>query len=313
MKTIDLGSKFPGLPEEKEFFFSKVVELAADSILAINEEMELVFFNKEAEKTFGYESEEIIGQHINKLIPTEYHERHNKHIRNFLNEKIVSRLMSVRGDVEVKGLRKDNTVFFCEISILKVGTQEGILLVAILRDITKRKELEKKLKNLAEIDALTGLMNRGTIENVLRREIERASRYDKNLALLMIDIDYFKKVNDTFGHDMGDFVLKHLSLVCLDNIREVDFIGRWGGEEFVILMPEIDAKGVIVVAEKLRSSIEKQPIKFQTDEKIQITVSIGGALFKKSNPQWEFLYKEADTALYKAKKQGRNRFCIADG
>jgi diguanylate cyclase (GGDEF)-like protein len=89
----------------------------------------------------------------------------------------------------------------------------------------------------------------------------------------------------------------------------VDFIGRWGA---VVLMPEVDAKGVIVVEEKLRSSIENQPIELQTDEKIQIMVSIGGALFKKSNPQWEFLYKEAYTALYQAKKQGRNRFCIAD-
>ena len=187
-----------------------------------------------------------------------------------------------------------------------------ILLVAIIRDITESKEFEKKLKHLAEIDSLTGIMNRGTIESVLRREIERASRYDSKLALLMLDIDHFKKVNDTFGHDMGDFVLKHLTMICLDNIREVDFMGRWGGEEFVIIMPEVDAKGVLVVAEKLRKSIENQPVELQLDEKIPFTVSIGGALFKKSNPHWESLYKEADTALYKAKEQGRNRFCMVE-
>lgn len=174
-------------------------------------------------------------------------------------------MISARSDIEVKELRKYNTVFFYEISILKVGTREGVVLVAILRDTTKRKELEKKLKNLAEIDALTGLMNRGAIENVLKREIVRATRYDKNLALFMLDIDHFKKVNHTYGHDMGDFVLKHLTLICLDNIREVDFIGRWGGKEFFVLMPKVEAKSFTVVAEKLRSSIEKHPIEFQAD------------------------------------------------
>ncbi len=303
--------QFPDFSQDKEIFFSKIVELAADSILAINEDMELVFFNKEAENTFGYKSEEIIGQHINKLIPAEYHEQHNQHIKKFLKSNVVARLMNNRNNLEVKGLREDGSVFFCEISLIKVGMQTGVYLVAILRDITESKEREKKLQNLAETDTLTGIMNRGTIENVLRKEIERASRYDKNLALLMLDIDHFKKVNDTFGHEMGDFALKHLTLICLDNIREVDFMGRWGGEEFVILMPEVDAKGVFVVAEKLRKSIENQPIEFQIGEKIQITVSIGGALFKKSNPQWEFLFREADTALYKAKEQGRNQFCMA--
>jgi PAS domain S-box-containing protein len=221
MITVDPSLRFPELPDEKESFFSKIVELAADSILAINEDLKLVFFNQEAEKTFGYKSEEIIGQHINKLIPTEYHETHNKHIKEFLSKNIVSRLMNMRSNIEVKGQRKDGSIFFCEVSIIKVGMRTGVFLVAILRDITKSKEAEKKLRNLAEIDALTGIMNRGTIENILRREIERASRYDKNLALLMLDIDHFKKVNDTFGHDIGDIVLKNLTLICLDNIREV--------------------------------------------------------------------------------------------
>jgi len=312
MVAVNPSLRSPELPEEKEAFFSKIVELAADSILAINEDLKLVFFNQEAERTFGYKSEEIIGQHINKLIPSEYHDRHNAHIKEFLSKNIVSRLMNMRGNVEVKGQRKDGSIFFCEVSLIKVGVQTGIFLAAILRDITKSKETEKKLKNLAEIDALTGLMNRGTIENVLRREIERAFRYEKNLAFLMLDIDYFKKVNDTYGHEMGDVVLKRLAGICLDNIREVDFIGRWGGEEFVILMPEIDTKGVSIAAEKLRRLIESQPIELANNENIQITVSIGGALFQRSNPQWEFLYKEADKALYQAKEKGRNRFCMAD-
>ncbi len=311
METLDPSFNIQGSLKEKEAFFSKIVELAADSILTIDEDLKLVFFNKEAEKTFGYQSKEIIGQHINKLIPPEYHEKHNDHIKSFLSGKVVSRLMNMRSNIEVKGLKKDGTIFFCEVSIIKVGMQANVYLTAILRDITDSKEIEKKLKNLAEVDALTGIMNRGTIENLLKREIERASRYDKNLAFLMIDIDHFKKVNDTYGHEVGDITLKHLAQICRNNIREVDFIGRWGGEEFAILMPEIDSKGVFVVAEKLRMSIENQPVDLQTNNKIKITISIGGALFKKSNPKWEFLYKEADAALYKAKEQGRNRFCMA--
>jgi len=295
---------------EKGIFFSKVVELAADSIIAVDKNMKLIFFNSEAEKTFGYSQDEIIGQHLNTLIPSEFHEVHDKHVRKFLEESTVARLMNDRQNVEVKGLRKNGNQFFAEISIIKIPQEDGFILAGIIRDISNSKKLEKKLRDFAEHDSLTGIMNRRMIENVLKKDLERASRYNKPLSLLMMDIDHFKKVNDTFGHDVGDLVLKHLTDVSKSNLREVDSFGRWGGEEFVVLLPEIDLKDARVVAEKLRTSIENTPLKINENEKVSYTISIGGAAFSKSMDSWETFFKLADNALYQAKEQGRNQVCI---
>ncbi len=296
---------------QNETFFSKIVELAADAILAIDKNMKLIYLNKEAEKTFGYSHDEIIGQHLNTLISPEFHADHDKHIRKFLEEDAISRLMNDRQNVEVKGLRKDGSQFFAEISIIKIQQDGETLVAGIIRDISNSKELEKKLRDFAEHDALTGIMNRRMIENALKKDIERASRYNTPLSLLMMDIDHFKKVNDTFGHDIGDLVLKHLTSISKSNLREVDSFGRWGGEEFVVLLPEIDLKDVRVVAEKLRASIEKNPLIINDNEKVSYTISIGGVVFSKSIESWETFFKLADNALYQAKEQGRNQVCIS--
>jgi len=295
---------------QNEIFFSKVVELAADAILAINKDIKLIYLNKEAEKMFGYSQGEIIGRHLNILIPLEFRAVHDNHIRKFLEEDTVARLMNDRQNVEVKGLRKNGSQFFAEISILKIPGEEETILAAIIRDISHSKELENKLRDFAEHDALTGIMNRRVIEDTIKKDIERASRYNKPLSLLMMDIDYFKKVNDTFGHDVGDSVLKHLTDISKRNLREVDSFGRWGGEEFVVLLPEIDLNGARVVAEKLRTSIEKTPLKINENEKVSYTVSIGGVTFNQSMKSWETLFKLADDALYQAKEQGRNQVCM---
>jgi diguanylate cyclase (GGDEF)-like protein/PAS domain S-box-containing protein len=295
---------------QNEIFFSKVVELAADAILAIDKNMKLIYLNKEAEKMFGYSKDETIGQHLNMLIPPEFHAVHDTHIRKFLEENTVARLMNDRQNVEVKGIRKNGNQFFAEISIIKIQQEEEVILAAIIRDISTSKELEKKLRDFAEHDALTGIMNRRMTEDVLKKDIERASRYNKPLSLLMMDIDHFKRVNDTFGHDVGDLVLKHLTKISKSNLREVDSFGRWGGEEFVVLLPEIDLKGAHVVAEKLRKSIENTSLKINEDEKVSYTISIGGVAYSKSMKSWEAFFKLADNALYQAKEQGRNQVCM---
>jgi two-component system, cell cycle response regulator len=179
-----------------------------------------------------------------------------------------------------------------------------------LENLTKELEQKNKtLDNLANIDGLTGLYNHRYFQNVLDQEINRAMRHNSTLSILMIDIDHFKKVNDTYGHQVGDFVLSEFSKTIQQNIRQYDILARYGGEEFVVLLPESNAEDALIVAEKLRAIIEQTPFQ-DSREKYHVTASFGLA---SSTPAIEDdfskngLINQADQALYEAKEKGRNR------
>jgi diguanylate cyclase (GGDEF)-like protein/PAS domain S-box-containing protein len=296
--------------EEKERFFSKIIELAADSVVALNEKMEMFYFNKEAEKTFGFTSAEIQGKHLNILIPERFHKQHALHVHNFSTGGVAARLMNQGINLEVQCLRCDGSEFYGEISLLKMEFDEEKIFVAIVRDITPRKELENELRILSEYDSLTGILNRRKIEELVNQEMSRALRYDRKLSILLLDIDHFKKVNDNYGHDTGDLALKHLVGVCLDNLRKVDYMGRWGGEEFVVILPEVGSEGISLVADKLRKAVEKTPLIIDGTREVPLTISIGGTIYDKSKKTWEIFFKQVDNALYQAKSSGRNQFCL---
>ncbi len=289
-------------------FFRQIVEFASDSIVAIDTDLKIIFFNKEAEKTFGYSSDEILGKHLNTLIPSRFHESHNNYVTQFAKSGVIARLMNETANLEVMALRRDGSEFFVEISIIKI--KEAF--VSIVRDITNRKAFEEKLKFYAERDYLTGVMNRRKTEETGSKELERAKRFNNPFSILVLDIDHFKKINDSYGHDIGDLAIIHLTSVVQNVIRQIDSIGRWGGEEFVILLPEVDDQGISVVAEKIRSAVEQQPFITKTKKNVDFTISIGGSTYSKSNASWESILKNADLGLYKAKKNGRNRFCYYD-
>ncbi len=164
----------------------------------------------------------------------------------------------------------------------------------------------ERLKLLAETDPLTGLYNKGKFNEVLQKEIERAKRYKRPLSIIVFDIDHFKKINDTYGHKIGDDVLKSLAKIIKSSVRKTDFAARWGGEEFVILLPETDLEGARKVAEKLREKVEKH--KFPGVGKV--TISLGVAQLKDNEDPNDFIVR-ADMALYKAKEGGRNRVEVA--
>jgi len=165
---------------------------------------------------------------------------------------------------------------------------------------------QQELHSLAITDSLTGIFNRNQLNIVLPHEIGRSSRYDKTFGLLMIDIDYFKLVNDTFGHAAGDKVLQKTAKLLSKFIRENDTLIRWGGEEFVVLALDIDELSLIDFSNKLRKKIEDED--FAAIGKI--TVSIGATLFNKNDSQ-DKLLSRADKALYEAKDKGRNRVVYA--
>lgn len=178
-------------------------------------------------------------------------------------------------------------------------------------DNTERKNLEAELTREAHLDYLTGLTNRRHFMGLAELEISRANRYEKVLSLLMMDIDFFKRINDTYGHKMGDQVLVKLAEVCNLILREVDTIGRIGGEEFAILLPETGKQEAKEVAERLRTAIANTKIEMQSGEALQISVSIGLAVHSSKDQNIDMLLSSADEALYKAKNSGRNKVCVS--
>ncbi len=196
---------------------------------------------------------------------------------------------------------------------------------AIKKRIAREKELEKltielqnanrKLDKLASIDGLTGLSNRRLFDETLKKESARMTREDKNLGILMIDIDNFKNYNDLYGHQAGDDCLKKVASTISETVyRPGDLAARYGGEEFVVILPDTDKEGIYEVAERIKQEIESLDIE-HNDSPVadHVTVSIGVAVSKvKSKDDGERIVKLADQALYQAKKNGRNQTVIAN-
>jgi two-component system chemotaxis response regulator CheY len=172
--------------------------------------------------------------------------------------------------------------------------------------------LENKISQLAFTDALTGVLNRRAFMEKLETEINRAHRKDRSLSIVMIDIDFFKKVNDTYGHQMGDVVLQRFSEHLSSRLRGYDFIGRYGGEEFIVCLPESSENQACQLAERLRKSLADLVIEVPgSDEPLRITASFGVASADlKLEVCKELLLNKADQALYRAKEQGRNLVCF---
>ena len=173
------------------------------------------------------------------------------------------------------------------------------------------REMEKTVAKMAEMatqDELTGLYNRRYMQEVFDREFKRALRYGSDLSCLVLDLDYFKRVNDTYGHECGDFVLEKFSKILVQGARDSDYAFRYGGEEFMLLLPQTDIDGASAVADKIRNACEHQEYNFN-DHVFHVTVSIGVSSVKRCRPEHaREMMAFADKALYKAKADGRN--CI---
>jgi diguanylate cyclase (GGDEF)-like protein/PAS domain S-box-containing protein len=183
-------------------------------------------------------------------------------------------------------------------------------IVGSSQDITQRKKAEEKLRTLSITDELTTLWNRRHFMSVIRQETQRAKRYGLPLTLLMLDIDYFKQVNDDHGHDVGDQVLRKFAMSLKKHFREVDIPARLGGEEFAVLLPATGPGNAWITAERFREYVQDFPI-FTANAAIHITVSVGAAGYETDVDTPEILLKRADEALYQAKNTGRNHTVVA--
>ncbi|NVD34271.1 sensor domain-containing diguanylate cyclase [Marinobacter lutaoensis] len=187
------------------------------------------------------------------------------------------------------------------------------VLEGIILDVSDRKRLEVELEEMATRDVLTGLYNRREATRLLEEELQRASRYRRSMALLWIDFDHFKDINDTYGHAAGDLVLRSVTRLLAESVRTVDIVGRFGGEEFVVILPEMDARGAAETAERLRQRVSEHRCILGSGVVIPLTVSIGVAVYPDHGDQADRLFASADRAMYQAKSQGRNCVVVAPG
>lgn len=191
---------------------------------------------------------------------------------------------------------------------LRLTKQKLEKVVSELKNVLKEKEqLVKELEIMAHTDGLTGINNRSRFFSLAEHEFNGCIRYQQALSIIMIDIDHFKKLNDSYGHTAGDYVLKETSYIIQQNLRKADVLARYGGEEFIILLPMAPISQVLFVAERIRESVESMPLAFNCQILNTTTISLGASEINKDDTKITDIIERADKALYMAKNRGRNR------
>jgi len=207
---------------------------------------------------------------------------------------------------EQRQVRKDGTSIYTDTVLSGIYDEEDKFreLLAISRDITEKVKIRKKIIELSETDKLTMLCNRMKLDYTLELELCRAKAKASTFSLIMIDIDDFKQINDRFGHLAGDLVLFELAKLFKATIRAADLIGRWGGEEFLLILPDTDGLAAMALAETIRQRVNEKHFL----EQEHISISLGVAVFSDDDTVHSIIYR-ADQALYQAKKTGKNQVC----
>lgn len=293
---------------KQEQMVSAISKSSRDAIAMVDDQDNIVFWNPSAENMFGYTSEEARKGKLHQLIAPEFVRQ--QILEGFQHFSQTGHGAFFEKQQEYTAIRRDGSEIPVEVSAAAMQHDGKWFAVGSMRDITERKQAEKRLLELATLDGLTGVANRRHFTELAQAEINRTQRYGGHLSLIMFDVDHFKKVNDTYGHDAGDEVLKALCQTAGDNIRDVDTLGRLGGEEFAVLMPETKADAAAEVAERLRSAIEKANAATSAGE-IGFTISVGVTTSNGADADLANMLKTADNAMYQAKHDGRNLVRVA--
>lgn len=251
-------------------------------------------WNDELERVTSYAGEALAALRPVDLIARDSRPAFEQAMQQALDEGATE----VEADLLTRDGQRRPYVF----SSSRVDLDDTPMLSTVAVDISRRKEAERRLRRMATHDPLTGLLNRRGIDQRLNQKLKETRRYGRPLSVVLLDIDHFKDVNDTYGHDVGDEVLKEMAKAASVHLRESDMLARWGGEEFLVVAPETGHAGALELGEKLRETVEETP-----QPKVgRITVSAGVATYREEE-KGVSLVKRADEALYRAKENGRNR------
>lgn len=286
--------------ELNEIYYRDVLDTASDAIVSFDEKGQILFFNRGAENVFGYGCAETLGGAISQLLPID-----ERDIANWCS----GLPCELRGsEITVpQGTHRDGSQFPLEITLSSVQGESGWRFTAIMRDISERLEIQARLEYQSNHDYLTDLPNRRLFNHYLQRNIYLAHRQNAEFAVLFLDLDRFKSVNDSFGHAAGDQLLIQVSRCLQNSLREMDVVSRFGGDEFAILIAGLeDSLQLTQIAQHL-VEVLSQPFVISGHE-FHVGASIGIAVYPSDGSDVESLVLAADSAMYKAKQAGRGCF-----
>ena len=300
---------------KSETEFRAVTTAAQDAILMIDDEGLIVSWNPAAERILGFSEKDAIGRDAHELLaPSRYHADFKKGFALFRETGTGA---VIGKTLELEALRKDGLEFPVELSISAIRINERWHAVGIVRDITERRLAEAKLQKLQEQlrdqavrDSLTGLYNRRYLDETIKRELDRAERNNLPVGIVMCDLDHFKLVNDTHGHLAGDEVLRVFAELLKKHARGSDIVCRFGGEEFVMFLPDMPPAVAYQRAEQLRTELAAKRITLGAAI-IQVTASFGVAAFPENGKTMDSLIRAVDAAMYQAKETGRDRVVVS--
>lgn len=277
------------------------MEASSQAVLITDSKFHIIYANPAFTHISGYELEEVLGKNPRFLQGKETSEATRAAIREAL---AAARPVHV----EILNMHKDGRPYWLDLSIVPVRDErdEVTHYVAIEMDITERKRAEQEIARMAMEDHLTGLPNRRAAEDRLEMEWNRARRSHGTFAVAIVDIDRFKLVNDQYGHHMGDQVLRHVADVMAGSLRGGDWAARWGGEEFIVCFHDLDRRGALTAAERLRKQIKAKPAQLGHGE-LPVTVSMGVSLYEREHQTIYAMLAQADVLLYEAKVSGRDK------
>jgi diguanylate cyclase (GGDEF)-like protein/PAS domain S-box-containing protein len=281
-----------------------LLEAAPDAMVVVNQSGEIVLLNVQAEKQFGYRRDELIGQKVKNIIPKGFAERL---IADALRSAEDALAQQIGTGIELNGRRKDGSEFPIEIMLSPLEGAEGVLVTAAIRDISVRKNAEALMIHSSEHDFLTGLPNRMLLSDRVNQAIRMAIRHKRKVAVLFLDLDGFKHINDSLGHPTGDKLLQSVGKRLVDCVRGSDTVSRQGGDEFVVLLSEEeDSEDASVTAKRMLRAVAEAHFVDQHD--LHVTCSVGVSLYPDDGLNAETLIKNADTAMYQAKENGRQTY-----
>lgn len=304
--SIILDRRFQIKSSQLEFMdnmYKSIFMSANDAIILSDSKGRIVSWNKAAESIFGFVEEEAIGQTLDIIIPARFREAHQQGMNRYLKTKVPH---IIGKTIELQGLRNNGDEFPIELSISIVKKDEEFLFSAIIRDISERKKAEEKISELVYRDPLTNLPNRRFVDNHLAMCIEQASLNNQMLAVMFIDLDRFKYVNDTLGHGIGDLLLVEAGKRMEACIDKKDMLARQGGDEFILIFPHTTHQKVANIAKAILEKLN-EPFQFDNHE-LFITGSIGISMYPADGKETDILIKNADTSMYRAKELGKNNY-----